>query len=222
MKNNNIVPRLKRIASVWLMLAVFISSSMFVFAAPENKGLAGELTFSGNSEKSAVLLNGERAYSGRTFFSSGVIATPETNSASVNLGKLGRINLAPNSQLSLSFAENTISGKLSAGQITVFSNEGVSVNIETSDNVVTNNAAQNSVFTVNVRTGVTQANAETGTITLKNGQPQPQQTPTKDDDDDDDSILVPVLIFSGIVGAALVYTMTRDDEDLEFIVSPSR
>src|SRR5215210_5015454 len=131
MKNNNIVPRFKRIASVWLMLAVFISSSMFVFAATENKALAGELIFSGVTDQSAVLLNGERAYSGRTFFSSGVIATPETNSAMVNLGKLGRINLAPNSQLSLSFAENTISAKLSAGQITVFSNEGIAVNIET-------------------------------------------------------------------------------------------
>lgn len=221
MKNNNIVPRFKRIASVWLMLAVFISSSMFVFAAPENKALAGEITFSGSSEKSAVLLNGEQTYSGRTFFSSGVIATPETKSAMVNLGKLGRINLAPNSQLSLSFAENTISGKLTAGQITVFSNEGVSVNIETGDNAVSNNAAQSSVFTVNVRTGVTQANAESGTITLKNAQPQPQQTPTKDDDDDDNSILVPVLIFAGIVGAAAAFTFTRDDDALT-VVSPVR
>jgi hypothetical protein len=219
MKNNNIVPRLRHIVSVWLMLAVFISSSMFVFAAPENKALAGEITFSGVSDKSAVLLNGERAYSGRTFFSSGVIATPETNSALVNLGKLGRINIAPNSQLSLSFAENTISGKLSAGQITVFSNEGVAVNIETSDNVVNNNAAQSSVFTVNVRTGVTQANAETGSITMKNGQPQKKDD---DDDDDDNSILVPVLIYSGIVGAALVYTFTRDGDDLQFITSPVR
>ncbi|HEX9959885.1 MAG TPA: hypothetical protein VGB00_03075 [Pyrinomonadaceae bacterium] len=183
--------------------------------------MAGEIIVSGSGENSAVTLNGERAYSGRTFFSSGVIATPETGSAVVNLGKLGRINVAPNSLLSLSFTPNSISGKLSSGQIKVFSSEGVSVNIETSDNVVTNDANQSGVFTVNVQSGATQAVAESGSITLKNGvPPTPQQTPT--DDDDDNSILVPVLVFAGIVGAAAIYTFTRESEELQFIVSPNR
>lgn len=211
---------LKRVTTLGLMLAVFISSTMFVLAAPDSKALAGEIIISGSGEKSAVLLNGERTYSGRTFFSSGTIATPETSSAVVNLGKLGRINLAPNSNLSLSFAENQISGKLVSGQIKVFSNEGVSVNIETSDNAVTANQA--SVFTVNVQSGVTQAVAESGSISLlKSVLPNPQQTPD-DDDDDDNSILIPVLVFAGIVGAAAVYTFTRDGDELQFIVSPTR
>lgn len=209
---------LKRVTTFGLMLAVFISSTMFVLAAPDSKALAGEIIISGSGDKSAVLFNGERTYSGRTFFSSGVIATPETSSAVVNLGKLGRINLAPNSNLSLNFTENTISGKLSSGQIKVFSTEGVSVNIETNDNAV---SSQGGVFTVNVQSGVTQAVAESGTISLRNVPPVPQQTPT-DDDDDDNSILVPVLIFAGIVGAAAVYTFTRDGDELQFIVSPNR
>jgi hypothetical protein len=195
---------------------------MFVLAAPDSRALAGEIIVSGSGENSAVTLNGERAYSGRTFFSNGVIATPETGSAVINLGKLGRINVAPSSLLSLSFTPTSISGKLSAGQIKVFSSEGVAVNIETSDNVVTNDASQSGVFTINVLSGATQAVAESGSISLKNVPPTPQQTPTKDDDDDDNSILVPVLVFSGIVGAALIYTMTRDSEELKFIVSPTR
>jgi hypothetical protein len=222
MTNNNKATWLKRVTTFGLMVAVFISSTMFVLAAPDSKALAGEIIVSGSGENSAVTLNGERAYSGRTFFSNGVIATPETSSAVINLGKLGRINVAPNSLLSLSFTPNSVSGKLSSGQIKVFSSEGVSVNIETSDNVVTNDANQSGVFTVNVQSGATQAVAESGAITLKNGvPPTAQQTPT-DDDDDDNSILVPVLVFAGIVGAAAIYTFTRDSEELQFIVSPNR
>ena len=222
MTKNNEATWLRRVTTFGLMVAVFISSTMFVLAAPDSKALAGEIIVSGSGENSAVTLNGERAYSGRTFFSNGVIATPQTGSAVINLGKLGRINIAPNSLLSLSFTPNSISGKLSAGQIKVFSSEGVSVNIETSDNVVTNDANQSGVFTVNVLSGVTQAAAESGSISLKNVLPNPQQTPTDDDDDDDNSVLVPLLIFAGIVGGALVYTMTRDEDELQFIVSPTR
>lgn len=222
MTKNNETAWLRRVTTLGLMVAVFISSTMFVSAAPDSKALAGEIIVSGSGENSAVTLNGERAYSGRTFFSSGVIVTPETGSAVVNLGKLGRINIAPNSLLSLSFSPNSISGKLSAGQIKVFSSEGVSVNIETSDNIVTNDANQSGVFTINVQSGATQAVAESGSISMKNAvPPTPQQTPT-DDDDDDNSILVPVLVFAGIVGAAAVYTFTRDSDDLQFIVSPNR
>lgn len=219
MTNKRKTSGLKSVTTLGLMLAVFISSTMFVLAAPDSKALAGEIIISGSGDKSAVMLNGERTYSGRTFFSSGVIATPETSSAVVNLGKLGRINLAPNSNLSLSFAENQISGKLTSGQIKVFTNEGVSVNIETNDNAVTAN--QSSVFTVSVQSGVTQALAESGSISLRSVMPNPQQTPD-DDDDDDNSLLIPVLVFAGIVGAAAVYTFTRDGEELQFIVSPNR
>jgi hypothetical protein len=222
MTNNNKAKWLTRVTTFGLMVAVFISSTMFVLAAPDSKALAGEIIVSGSGENSAVTLNGERAYSGRTFFSNGVIATPETGSAVVNLGKLGRINIAPNSNLSLSFTPTSISGKLSAGQIKVFSSEGVAVNIETSDNVVTNDASQSGVFTINVLSGATQAVAESGSISLKNVPPTPQQTPKKDDDDDHNSILVPLLVFGGIVGAAAIYTFTRDHDDLTFIVSPNR
>jgi hypothetical protein len=220
MTNNNKATWLRRFTTFGLMVAVFISSTMFVLAAPDSKSLAAEIIISGSGDNSAVTLNGERAYSGRTFFTSGVIATPETSSAVINFGKLGRINVAPNSNLSLSFTPTSISGKLSSGQIKVYSSEGVTVNIETGDNVVTNDAAQSGVFTVSVQSGATQAVAESGSISLKNAPPVPQQTPP--DDDDDNSILVPVLVFAGIVGAAAVYTFTRDSEDLKFIVSPNR
>jgi hypothetical protein len=215
MNSNNKVAWLRSIITLGLMLAVFVSSSMFVLAAPTNKSLAGEIIITGDgSDKSAVTLNGERVYSGRTFFSSGVIATPETSSAMINLGKLGRISIAPNSLLSLSLAENSISGKLSAGQIKVFSNEGVSVNIETIDNAVKNDASQNGIFTVSVQTGVTQANAESGMISTKNesnlpSQPQTGQTAGVSSRD----VAILFAVFAGIVGAVAYTTLIHEGEE---------
>ncbi len=132
LKNNKTV-WLHSITSFCLMLAVFVSSSMVALAGAENKPMAGVIIVSGQntiSNDSFVTLNGERAFSGRTFFSSGVISTSEKATATIKLGKLGSINLTPNSVLSLSFSENNISGELSAGNAEVFNNEGVTVNIK--------------------------------------------------------------------------------------------
>jgi len=77
--------------------------------------VAGELSVAGNG----VLINGESAQSGRTVFSSSTVTTPDTANAVVSFGKLGKIEIAPNSNVSLSFDEKGISGNLSAGKVTV-------------------------------------------------------------------------------------------------------
>jgi hypothetical protein len=113
----------RNVLACCLMFAVFVASSTVALALPEYKPATGELIVSGRGtggNAPFAMLNGERAFSGRTFFSSGTIAITEDNTASVKLGKLGSINLAPNSILSLSFGDNKISGNLIAGQIKVF------------------------------------------------------------------------------------------------------
>jgi len=139
LKNNKAV-WIRSVTSLCLMLALFVSSSMVALAGAESKPMAGVIIVSGQntiSNDSFVTLNGERAFSGRTFFSSGIISTSEKATATIKLGKLGSINLTPNSVLSLSFSENNISGELSAGNAEVFNNEGVTVNIK---NTITNAA----------------------------------------------------------------------------------
>ncbi len=59
-------------------------------------------------------------------------------------------------------------------------------------------------------------------LKVANSQQQQQQQTQTNNDDEDNSILVPVLVFAGIVGAAAVYTFTREGEELQFIVSPNR
>ena len=172
-------------------------------ATPENKSLMGEITVSGqtiNGNAPSVMLNGEPVMTGRTFFSAGTIATPENINSTVRIGKLGYVTLTPNTNLNLSFNENTISGTLSAGQIKVSNAEGVNVSIQTNAGLVTNESTLASNFTVNA-----------------------EKAARQDDDDDADgnSALGPILVFSGIVAAAIIIVLvTRDDNDL--IVSPVR
>jgi hypothetical protein len=75
--------------------------------------LAGETSF--------VSVNGEPAKSGRSVFSPSTITTPDAMSATVNLGKSGKVEFGPNTTFTLSSNGNAISGDLTSGSITVLS-----------------------------------------------------------------------------------------------------
>ena len=226
----------KHTTAVWLrhtltfclMLAVFSTYTMTAAAASDNKSLMGELIVSGHNltgTKASATINGEQAFSGRTFFSAGTIATPEDASATVKLGKLGFINLSPNSNLSLNFSENKISGTLTAGQIKVFNNEGVEVNIQTPDSLISNEAQQKGIFSVDIQDGTTKAFAENGSsVLLNNGTTvvpvnAPQDSTTASDGN---SPLVPLIVLGAIVAGVVIYIAAKDDDNSGAFVSPTR
>jgi hypothetical protein len=115
------------------MVAVFATYSMVALANSDR--MAGELTVTGNGmngEAPSVTVNGEAARSGRTIFSSSVIATPSNAGAVINLGKSGIIELAPNTTFTVSFDEKSVSGDLTSGKLTVLgSSAGISVKTTT-------------------------------------------------------------------------------------------
>ncbi len=194
MKKNFYFNSLRNITAACLAMMIFTTSSMIALAGSGNKSLMGEITVSGqNTDGNApsVLLNGENAFTGRTFFSNGTIVTPEAVTSTVKLGKLGYVVLSPNSNLTLSFDEKTISGTLSAGNAKVFNAEGVDVNIQNIGN------ATNSVAPV-----------------------------TKADDDDKgifhNSAVGPILVFAGIVAAAVILVVVNKDDKGNLVVSPVR
>lgn len=118
---------IRKALSMCLVVATMATYSMVTLANSEK--IAGELTIS-SKVASAVKVNGEVAQNGRSIFSSSTIATPENTSAVINLGKAGKVQMAPNTILTLSFNEKGISGDLAAGQITVL-NASESVNVKT-------------------------------------------------------------------------------------------
>ena len=87
-------------------IAVWSVYSMVVLAAPGAKASA-ELSVSGQ-----VTVNGEKMFSGGTVFSDSTITTENQSSASVNISKLGHVELGANSSLRISFADNTLTALL--------------------------------------------------------------------------------------------------------------
>ena len=135
---------IRKALSMCLVVATIATYSMVALANSER--VARELSISGkiiNGEIPFVKVNGEAAQSGRSIFSSSTIATPENAGATVNIGKVGRIELAPNTILALSFNEKSINGELLAGQVTVL-NTSDTVNIKMLDGTIAELNAGNS------------------------------------------------------------------------------
>lgn len=218
--------------------AVFMTSSMFALAAPGNQLQMAELTVSGaavDGDVPFVSVNGERAFSGRTIQSSTTITTPTTSSATINVGRLGRVEIAPNSNFVLNFNEKGISGNLLSGNVRVVGSEDAENSIQTKDSVIVADQAGDKAFVVNAVEDKTSVTSEAGIVALNsNGKSTTvnagQTQTTGQTDDDDDLIPGSAVIYAIIFGAAaavLVYVATSDNNELQFgsgaqTVSPTR
>ena len=129
-----------------LTVAIFATYSMVALAYDGKT--AGEILVTGNDGASSVTVNGEAAKSGRTIFSTSTITTPDTAGAVLSLGKAGRIELAHNTTVTISFDENTINGNLSAGSITVL-NAAHAVDVKTLSGDLKLNAGESAAASAN-------------------------------------------------------------------------
>lgn len=193
---------IRKALSMCMIVAVTATYSMVAMA---NTGkIAGEILVNGkniNGEAPFVKVNGEDAKSGRSIFTSSSIVTPENANAVINLGKAGKVELAPNTSLALNFDEKSISVDLSAGKITVLG-ASESVNVKT---------------------------LEGKTLQLNTGDSATAAGKAQDDDDDDKggAAWVPyVLIFGGAVaGVVIAATLANNETQLgggTTVVSPNR
>ena len=105
-------------ATVGVLFAFIVSGSLVTLAASTKP--VGEIMVTGAKvDGASVTVNGEPADTGRTIFSSSTISTPEGSSALINLGKAGRIQLAPGSTFVIDVEDNAVKGNLTAGSLTV-------------------------------------------------------------------------------------------------------
>ncbi|NNE99256.1 MAG: hypothetical protein HKN25_09590 [Pyrinomonadaceae bacterium] len=233
--------------ALWLSLivAVLATYSMSVLANPPK--LAGEITVSGQAlgAKTSVKVNGTQIENGSSIFSSSTISTLNSDEAVINVGKIGRVQLAPNSTLKLTFDETSFTGILSEGKVTVLS-ASKSENIATTFSV--ENAGQvklspNTSATLNKgsnglaidlvageitslnSTGNIVVNTSKGnTVALKTG-----ETVNAQDDDDNEggaAWLVWALIFGGAI-AGIIIAANTDNNRIDLggngvVVSPTQ
>jgi len=170
------------------MVAILATYSMVALAGSDRR--AGELTVTGNGingDAPSVTVNGEAARSGRSIFTSSVIATPANASAVINLGKNGIIELAPNTTFTVSFDDKSVSGDLTSGKLTVLGTSS----------------------SVNVKTNTGMVNLGSGASVNANGK--------KDDDDDANggggaAWWVWAVIFGGAAAGILIAAVNADNK----------
>ena len=131
----------KRATSAIALLLVFSLSQIYVQAnlsgtssavksAAATPARTGRLTTSGNHP---ITLNGNRTHSGTTVLSGAQLQTPLGVEASVQLGRIGLLRLAPETSLTLNFDDSSIDVTLSSGSATLTTNEGFNGSITTPD-----------------------------------------------------------------------------------------
>jgi hypothetical protein len=188
--------------STCLVVAILATYSMVALA---NGKVAGELLVTGsniNGETPVVTVNGESAKTGRSVFSSSTIATPDNASAIINMGRIGKIQIAPNSTFTVSFDENGIKGDLTEGKVTVLGASN-NVGIRTVDGNTVELAAGESVSVAGKVDDDKQSKAAKG----------------------GSAWWMWALIVGG-AGAGIIYAATRDNEitlgGSSTVVSPNR
>ncbi len=209
---------IRSITSFFSLIALLTATSAVALAFSDKTSAMGEISVSGNSDGngSYVMLNGQKAYNGRTFIGSGKIETKD-QSATIKVKKLGLIKLEPNTTLNLSISEDNISGNLDNGKIKVFNKKGVDVSIDTPEGKISNSESQKSLFHVESAAGKTNLIAESGTLFLDEGESR-KVVSAQDDDDDDNTSSFLWIAFAGVVAVAvLVVALNDDDVELQTI-----
>jgi hypothetical protein len=147
-----------------LALAILCTYSMVGLAQTGQTGPTGDLSVVGE-----VSVNGTSAISGATVFSDSTITTAQNSSAVVSLGKLGRVEVLPNSSLKLSFNDTGVTGMLSQGRVRLSTSSGVNATVTTKDGAAVADANQPNVFMVDVECGNTVVSTQSGRVELRAG-----------------------------------------------------
>lgn len=157
---------LRKALSIGLMIAVggFYSLVTTSVLAQTAGRVAGELSVTGS-----VTINGASAIPGATVFSESVIRTARNSAAIVSLGNLGRMQLGPDSEMTVRFNEATLGGNLSSGRAVVNAPTGVAITVVTANGVATSTGRQASAVTVDVTCGDTLVAATRGDASVASG-----------------------------------------------------
>ena len=118
---NQKITRLLSILLVFCVTPLYVNAELLSAKAnPElafaQAGSAGRLRTTGNKQ---IDVNGNPAPSGTTVLSGASLSTPEGVGATVDLPGLGRVNLAPNTKLSINYTGNSVDVTMVSGCATL-------------------------------------------------------------------------------------------------------
>lgn len=222
----------RKALSACLMVALLATFSMVALA---NNKAAGELIINGTST-AQVTVNGEVAQTGRSIFSASTITTPENATATINLGKAGKLELAPKSTMTVNFDQNSVNGNLTSGTVTVIGSSDSSAVITTLNGTVSSATAMSNTFTVN---------AESANVAAQSDSDYKDCATDRDNDGDKDCVCIDAdkdgilecdkggaawwlwgLVFAG-AASGILYAALSDSNETSIggggtVVSPNR
>jgi hypothetical protein len=122
-----------------LLLAFSLVQFYFAFGATSaratNNKASGGLVFGrlAVSENQTIFLNGNKADAGATIFSGAELQTLDTVNATVQIPSVGRLEMSPNSKLTLDFTRDSVNVRLSEGDATLTTFKGIDGSLTTPD-----------------------------------------------------------------------------------------
>jgi len=131
-------------------------------AAPQEP--AGALIVTGR-----VQVDGKVVNSGDTLSSGATVTTAKNSSAVVSLGKLGRVEVFPESTLVLSFTETGMTAHSRNGNLQIAQLSSFTASVLTDDGEVVADGGQANTFTVNTRCGNTVVSTQSGRVEMRAG-----------------------------------------------------
>jgi hypothetical protein len=152
----------RKFITLTTLVSVWTVYSAVVLAAPV--GSTAEISVTGS-----VSVNGQAAVSNSTLISGSTIVTGADSSATVSIGKTGRVELAADSNLTLQFSDSSITGVISSGKVTVTSGAGVAATITSKDAVAIADSGQSDTFVVEVECSHTHVDALAGMVIMREG-----------------------------------------------------
>ena len=152
----------RKFITSFTVAAVWCVYSMVALAMPVDQ--AGEITVTGQ-----VTVNGQPAVSNSTILSGAVIQTGANSSAVVSLGKLGRVEVLADSNITLNFSTGSIVVLLQEGKTRVSNSAGTAATVTTKDMTAIADSSQDDNFLVEVECSHSHVDTTTGLVTMRVG-----------------------------------------------------
>ena len=157
MLRKNIIHKLITLGTLTAVWCVF---SMVALAVPTDT--SGVITVTGQ-----VMVNGQPAVSNSTIMSGATVTTARGSSATVSLGKLGRIEVQEDSSLSLRFSDSDVIAMLDLGTVRVSANSGIGSTVTTKNATFVGDAGQADNFVVLAECSHSHVDTTSGVVTMK-------------------------------------------------------
>jgi hypothetical protein len=139
------VSHLLRILRFSSLGAISVLAPVLAQPRPEAKG---ELVSAAHA-----MINGSVAVSGTTIFSDNRVATSREGAAIINLGKLGRVELEAETDMTLRFSDGRIGGELHSGRAVLSAPAGVVISVSTTRSSIITDGAKGAALAIQVDSG---------------------------------------------------------------------